>query len=142
MSDEKKYVLFYDGVCGLCNSSVNLIIENERDAIINFSPLQSDYAKSILSQFPQTDNIDSLILFDIQENSIESKSKAVFTICKYLKWPFKAGYYFRFIPTFITDFFYDLVAASRYKIFGKYDSCKLPDAKIKDRFIGDPVFNS
>jgi len=126
-------VIIFDGVCNLCNGFVQHIIKNDKKAIFKFATLQSAIAQELLKNNQDFTQIDTVIL--IRNKVVFIKSKAVFEIAKLLK-----GYYlllipFSILPTFITDFCYDLVAKYRYKLFGKKATCMLPSQAIKNRFL-------
>lgn len=128
-----KKVLFFDGVCSLCNSSVDFIIKRDKDNIFYFSPLQSDYAKKALPK-EITENLNTLVF--LENGNIYLKSRAVFKILAYIK----VGYWsylriFRFLPTVFTDLIYSLVSKYRYKIFGRRNECRLPTKEEQEKFI-------
>jgi len=129
-----KSVIFFDGVCNLCNGAVNFIIDRDSDNKYMFSSLQSTEAKEILAQKNiNTDDLYSIILLD--NGKVYSKSEAVLMIAKNLGSPWKYLYYFRFIPVSIRDFIYALVAKYRYSWFGKRDVCRIPTSDLKSKFL-------
>lgn len=130
----EKTVVFFDGVCNLCNSSVQFIIKRDRKNKLFFASLQSDYAiKNLPSTLSDNDALKSIILKE--GSKIKTKSSAVLTISKTLSgfWPFL--YIFMIIPKFIRDGIYDFIARNRYKWFGKKDHCMIPSPELKGRFI-------
>lgn len=130
-------ILFYDGYCGLCNGSVNFILDKDKKATMKFAPLQSDVAQEILSDFPETKDLDSLMLYDKDLKKVFYKSKAVLKIAKYLGGVYSLAGIFWIIPNFIRDAIYDFVAKNRYKWFGKYDTCRMPQGNVKERMLGE-----
>ncbi|MFY0652028.1 MAG: thiol-disulfide oxidoreductase DCC family protein [Cyclobacteriaceae bacterium] len=131
----KQPVVLYDGVCNFCNSSVNFILRHEKTSELQFAALQSEYGQKLLAEHDEkVQDYDSIILLD--ENGLSKKSKAAFKIAKSLKAPWSYLSIFRFLPRFIADFFYDLIAQNRYRIFGKTDACMVPTADIRSRFLG------
>lgn len=135
-TDEVKHpVIFFDGVCNLCNSSVNFIIKRDKKAQFRFSSLQGDFAKSNLPKYLVSENaLQSLVLRRV-EKTIVTKSTAALTIVKDLSGLWPLLYLFIIIPPFIRNFVYDLVAKNRYRMFGKRDACMIPTKELKDRFI-------
>ena len=132
--DFGKGIVLYDGVCNFCNSSVNFIIRNEKSDVLKFAALQSDLGLQILESFRlNTSDFDSIVYVD--DNGVLEKSRAAFRIASFLKPPLSALSVFRFLPSFLTNFIYDLVAKNRYKIFGKSDQCMLPSPEIRGRFL-------
>ncbi len=131
---ESKSVIFFDGVCNLCNGAVNFIIDRDSENKYMFSSLQSAEAKEILSpKNINPDELHSIILLD--DGKVYSKSEAVLKIAKNLGSPWKFFYYFRFIPVGIRDFIYDIVARYRYSWFGKRDVCRIPTPDLKAKFL-------
>lgn len=132
-SIEQDPVIFFDGVCNLCNASVNFIIKRDRKAHFKFSSLQSDYAKEILpEELVRSNKLPSLILHD---QSLKIKSTAALTIARSLNGLWPLLYIFIIIPPFIRHFFYDIIATNRYRWFGKKDECMIPTPELRDRFI-------
>ena len=127
-------IILFDGICNFCNSSVNFIIKRDKKNYFKFSPLQSEYSKIILKQnnFP-LENFESIILFE--NNKIYQKSTAALRIAKQLSGLWKLSYMFIIFPSFISDFFYDIIAKKRYKYFGKRELCMIPDEKVKGKFL-------
>lgn len=123
-------VLYYDGVCALCNHIVKLILKNLHQCPIYITPLQGNYASKNLTQPVKP---DSIIFY--YNNTYYYKSKAVFEIIKLLHPRVSWLAWFRILPVKLTDFFYDAVARYRYKIWGKYSVCPLPPAHLKHLFI-------
>lgn len=132
-SDEYQIILF-DGVCNFCNSSINFIIDHDPEKHFKFAPLQSDFGQKILRQFNKnTEDFDSVIL--LKNNQLYQKSAAALEITKHLSGFWKYLTIFRILPTFILNFFYDIVAKNRYRIFGKSDACRMPTPDLKERFL-------
>ncbi len=128
-------VIIYDGVCHLCNATVNFIIRHERESVLKFSPNQSDFAKDLLAQagMPAIDP-DSIIFVNCGEVFI--CSDAVIRIAPHLKWPWSMARFMVILPRRLRDWLYRIVADNRYRLFGKADACIMPDKSIKGRFIG------
>lgn len=122
-------IIFYDGLCGLCDKSVQFVLKHDKKQLFKFATLQSEYAKQMLGSLKE----DSFVLFE--NNAIYTRSTAALRTAKHLRglWPLLYG--FIIIPTFIRDGVYRFIARNRYKWFGKYDSCKIPDAATRSRFI-------
>ena len=130
----QKPLLLFDGVCNLCNSSVQSVIKYDTKKQFLFASLQSDAAKEILLQFGETNlKLDSVIL--IYNNKIYSKSSAILKITQLLGGFYSLNIIFYSIPKFIRDKMYDYVAKNRYKWYGKRESCMLPNEELKNRFL-------
>lgn len=126
-------VIFFDGVCNLCNASVMFIIKRDRYKHFKFSSLQSDFAaKTLPESLTKRASLQSLVLLD---NKILVKSTAALTIAKKLSGLWPVFYVFVVIPPFIRHSVYDLIAKNRYRWFGKKDQCMIPTPELKERFI-------
>jgi predicted DCC family thiol-disulfide oxidoreductase YuxK len=131
---EGKSIIFFDGVCNLCNSSVNFIIKHDEKKQFLFASLQSDAAKEILLQYNSKKiNLDSIVLLD--NGKLYEKSTAALRISKHLNNGLFLLYIFIIIPTFIRDYLYNYIAKNRYKWYGKKDSCMIPTKDLKSRFL-------
>jgi predicted DCC family thiol-disulfide oxidoreductase YuxK len=126
-------VVLFDGVCKLCNGSVHFILRNDRKGRMKFAPLQSDYGLVVLKEHGKhSDPMDSIML--LEGARLTGKSTAIIRISKYLGGAWPLCMIALVIPRFIRDFMYDIIAKKRYRWFGKYDTCRLPDAEFEDRF--------
>ena len=134
MIEEKKIIVLFDGVCNLCNGLVNFIIKRDRKAIIKFAPLQSNIAGEIL-QNHQFNNQELNSVIVLINDKIYTKSTAAILLIKELGGVWKAFYLLIYIPKFIRDFVYTLISKSRYKIFGKKNSCMIPTSETASRFL-------
>jgi predicted DCC family thiol-disulfide oxidoreductase YuxK len=123
-------VIFYDGVCALCNSSVQFVIKRDRKKRFRYAALQSDYAQKVLGKEV---SFDSFVLW--HEGKLYRKSTAAFKVLWLLGGFWTLGYVAIIVPSFIRNGVYDWVARNRYKWFGKYDSCPLPTAEQRALFL-------
>lgn len=126
-------IILFDGVCNLCNSSVQFIIKWDPNGYFSFAPLQEEAGKKLLATHHIKTNMDSLIL--ISNNTFYQKSSAALEICRHLQGGWKLLYAFKLIPRFIRDPLYTYIAKNRYKWFGKKTSCMIPTAENKKRFL-------
>ncbi len=129
----KHKIILFDGVCNLCNSSVNLIIKHDKKDVFRFASLQSDFGQNILSKFNLDSNItDSIVLID--GNHCYIKSSAALRISKNMSGFYPLLFGFIIIPTFIRNWVYDYVAKNRYKWYGKKESCMIPTLELQEKF--------
>lgn len=136
MIDSKQPIVFFDGVCNLCNTSIQRILKQERKPIFKFAPLQWEEAQKIMSSKGlDPAKMDSILL--LKNGKIYQKSRAIFRIAHTLKFPYPLLYIFWIIPYPIRDFFYDIIARNRYKWWGQKEACMLPQPEWKDRFLGN-----
>lgn len=131
---KENHLLLYDGVCHLCNNTVQFILKNEANHQINFASLQSELGKKLCERYKiDPAKVDSIIYF--KKDRVYTKSTAALWLCIDLKFPFNLISSFILFPEPIRNFVYDYIAKNRYKWFGKSDSCILPDEKFKNRFL-------
>lgn len=129
--EEKRFILFYDGDCGLCSRSVRFILKNESDERINFSALQSDFSSKFLGNYDiESSNLTTLYFYS--KGNVYSKSHAILALIPFLKWYISICYLGYLIPRFILDFFYDSIAKNRKRLFSS--TCDL-SGYSKSRFI-------
>ncbi|MEP2024600.1 MAG: DCC1-like thiol-disulfide oxidoreductase family protein [Reichenbachiella sp.] len=133
-NSEIAHLVLYDGVCTFCNSSVNFILDHERNASLHFTPLQSEKGQAILEQYSLPLNYTDSLLY-VNNGELSTHAMAAFRIARYLKTPWNWISIFRVFPSFLTNFFYNLVAKHRYKLMGQADTCILPSPDVKDRFL-------
>jgi len=130
IKNQLEYIVFYDGICGLCNDAVQFIIKHDRKTKFHFCAIQNSEAfinKELIS------TANSLVLFE--KGKYYFRSDAVLRIIKQLNSPWYLLYFFIIVPKVFRDNTYDFIANNRYKWFGKFDTCIVPDKKIKDRFL-------
>lgn len=133
MIDEKKIILF-DGVCNFCNFCVNLVIKRDKKDIFRFAALQSKEAKELFGKFKfDSTSIDTFIL--IAGEKFYAKSTAALMVCKELSGLLKLIYRLIVLPIFFRDFFYDLIARNRFKLFGRRNSCRVPTEAEREKFL-------
>lgn len=130
-----KKIILFDGVCNLCNGSVNFLIRRDFKKVFIFSPLQSNFGKLLVEELNVPKKIDSIIL--VIDNKYYIKSDAVIEIIKELKWYWRMLNILKILPRKFRNLLYDFIASNRYKWFGKRNKCMIPTEDIKSRFIED-----
>jgi predicted DCC family thiol-disulfide oxidoreductase YuxK len=133
-------IIFYDGLCGFCNALVRVLARLDRKASIHFSPIEGALGASVLARHPELSFIETAFVLDSDEKGNErvtSKTGMLSRVSEYLGWPEKILLLpFKIIPRTIGDKLYDLVARNRYRFFRRYDTCPIPPANLRSRFIG------
>ncbi len=126
-------IILFDGVCNFCNASINFVIDHDVERRFRFASLQSEIGQRILTENSRSvSDFDTVLL--IREGKLVEKSTAALEIARYLRgWTWL--YTFRFIPRFIRDAIYNLIAKNRYNIFGKSESCRIPTPEERSLFI-------
>ncbi|MDF2961289.1 MAG: yuxK [Paenibacillus sp.] len=128
-------VILFDGVCRFCNGWVQFLIRHDKADVFRFSPIQSDYAQSLMDFNRTADTTpDSVIL--VQQGTVYTHSSAVLHIFKRLGGLWALLYILILIPRPVRDGIYRWIAKRRYKLFGKYESCMMPTESVKRKFIG------
>ena len=132
----KHPILLFDGVCNLCNHSVQFCIDNDTNGKIHYASLQSDIGQTYLAKFKMsTTDLNSVIL--IEGDRFYTNSDAPLHLVKYFdKKIWRLFNVFFIVPKFIRDAIYSYIAKNRYKWFGKQESCRLPTPELKSRFLG------
>ncbi|WP_462224775.1 thiol-disulfide oxidoreductase DCC family protein [Flavobacterium sp.] len=134
LPNDKKIILF-DGVCNLCNSSVQYVIQRDKKDEFRFVALQSDLGQKIIKHIGiASKNIDSIVLY-LPGIAYYYKSSAVIEIAKSLQGFFNYGMLFRLLPNALRDVVYDYIARNRYKWYGKKESCMIPTPELKAKFL-------
>lgn len=132
---ENKKIILFDGVCNLCNSAVQFVIQHDTKDVFRFVALQSELGQEILKHIGiNPKNIDSIILYE-PGVAYYYKSSAAIKIAQNLDgfWHFETV--FRIIPTAIRNQLYDYIAKNRYKWYGKQESCMIPSPELKAKFL-------
>ena len=133
-------IVLYDGVCGLCNRSVQFLLKHDKRRHFRFASLQSDFAVKVLGRHgldpKDLDTVHVVENYDQPDERVLQRSDAVLRAGRELGgiWGASASVA-RIIPRPIRDVVYRFVATNRYRMFGKYDTCMLPDPSQRSRFL-------
>ncbi len=127
-----KPIIFFDGVCSLCNGFVDFIFKFDKKEKLLVASLQGQSAKEKLSD-EYIDDMNTIVL--LMDGEIYTKSQAVLKAVKLFGLPWSLLSVFLIVPAFIRDFIYKKVSKNRYKLFGKKDSCRMPTQSEKERFL-------
>jgi len=126
-------LLVFDGVCVLCSGTVQSVLRHERAPDFRFTPVQSALGQRVLAALGQPlDGNDSMVVIDGGRYFL--KSDAVVQVARHLKAPRSWAALIRFLPRRLRDGLYDRLARNRYRLFGRYESCMLPDPALRERF--------
>lgn len=133
---KEQAIILFDGVCNLCNRSVQTVIRFDKKNSFQFASLQSNRGQALLKQHGLSEKeLSSFVL--IQHNKAITRSSAALTVARQLSGPIKILYAFMIVPAFIRDGVYNIIARNRYKWFGKQDTCMIPSPELKARFLND-----
>lgn len=130
-------VIFFDGVCGLCNRFVDFVIKRDSGRIFRFSPLQGKNFEELRGKYPWVEGQNSIVvLFRIVNRDVVFfRSRAVFFILNELGGGWKILSILKVIPAPITDLVYRIISKIRYRLFGKKESCRLPTPEERTVFL-------
>jgi len=133
--DKDKKIIFFDGVCNLCNSAVQFIIKHDKNDCFRFATLQGATGQKFISDRNiDTTQVDSIILVE-PDVAYYTKSEAALKIGKNFGGAWKLLWVFEQLPTAFNDFVYDYIAKNRYKWYGKKDACMIPTPELKAKFL-------
>lgn len=133
--EKSKKLILFDGVCNLCNSSVQFAIKHDKNNTFMFAALQSDVGKEIIKNYNiNTAKIDSILLYT-PDKGVDYKSTAALKIAYHLGFPINFMVIFFIIPPFIRNWVYNFIAKNRYKWYGKKESCWIPTPELKSKFL-------
>lgn len=126
-------IILFDGICNLCNKSVQFILKRDPEGNFQFASMQSEAGEKLLKHYGFNGEIKSIILID--HGKVFRKSSAALRIAGKLQGFWKLLVVFQIIPPFLRDLIYDYIAKNRYRWFGKKESCMLPSPEWKKRFL-------
>lgn len=127
-----KRIIFFDGVCTLCNKGVDFIIKKDKKNAFYFASLQSDLFSKVAEQ-NNLRQLDYVVLYD--RGKLYTKSRAVLEIARIIGGFYSLFYAFIIIPGFIRNAVYQKIAKNRYKWFGKKNTCRIPTKDERSRFL-------
>ncbi len=131
---KNKTVILFDGVCNLCNSAINFVIDKDTNNNFHFASLQSEFGQALLTYFEKdTTDFDSMIVYE--NGKIKTKSTAALRIAAGLSGNWRFFSVFKIIPAFLRNEVYNIVAKNRYKWFGQKNECRIPTPELKAKFI-------
>jgi predicted DCC family thiol-disulfide oxidoreductase YuxK len=132
---QNKKIILFDGMCNLCESSVQFVIKYDTRDQFRFVALQSDLGKKIINHIGiNSKNIDSVILYN-PGVAYYYKSNAALQIARSLGGFFHFGTLFKIIPTGLRNVLYDYIAKNRYQWYGKKENCLVPTSELKAKFL-------
>ena len=130
---DKNNIVFFDGVCNVCDKTVDFVLKYDKDQRFSFASLQSEFAQNFFLEHKMNVSLDTIVVF--KDGDFLKRSKAMLYILKNLNGsPRILGAILSLFPHFISDSFYALFAKNRYRIFGKREVCKVPTKEVLSRF--------
>jgi predicted DCC family thiol-disulfide oxidoreductase YuxK len=129
-------IIFFDGICGLCNRTVDFVLREDREENFLYSPLQGETFKCLTRNHPEALNADSIfVLRRGQKEILLQRSDAFLYILENLPRYRGLALIGKRFPKRIRDSLYRLIAATRYRIWGQLDSCRIPSPEEKAKFL-------
>ena len=125
-------IVFFDGVCNLCQGSVRYLIKHDKKGVLKFASLQGNYAKDFVIE-TEIQSMQSILFFD--GKMLYKKSTAVLKLSRFLGGRHQVLLLGYILPRFVRDWLYNIVAKNRYRWFGKKDQCMLPFKGFENRFL-------
>ena|SRR5438132_352884 len=129
-----KYIILFDGVCNLCNGSVQFVVKRDKKKQFLFGSLQGKTGQAYLHKFNLSANVFNSFML-VEDDQVYTRSTAALRVLKHLGGVWQLLYAFIIIPKFIRDAVYKLIAANRYKWFGKKDQCRVPTPEERAWFL-------
>lgn len=127
-------IILFDGVCNLCNASINFIIDRDPQSHFRFAALQSEAGQALLERYNQKNSdFDSIVL--LKDGRIYQKSDAALEIARGMNGLWSWLYVFKILPRFLRNALYDFIARNRYRWFGRMDACRIPTPELRARFL-------
>jgi predicted DCC family thiol-disulfide oxidoreductase YuxK len=137
---EGRAVLLYDGVCGLCNGFVRLLLRHDKLDKLRYAPLQSALGCEILVRFGEHSFPDGVVLItDVltSQERLYRRSDAVAAALQLLSTPWRLlGRALTLVPGPLREWGYGIVARLRYRVFGRYTTCPVPAPNQRSRLLG------
>lgn len=133
MQSPAQAIIFFDGVCNLCNASVQRVLRNDAQRYFRLASLQSDFTTQFFQTHGFTGKVDSIILYE--HGVFYTHSTAVLRIAGKLQFPYPLFRILYVFPRFLRDPVYNLVARKRYRWFGKRESCMIPRPEWRSLFL-------
>ena len=130
-TSSSEQILFFDGYCTICNSSVNLLMRLDKQRVFKYASLQSRKAEELLNKLHEI-GMDSVVLY--KEQKIYTESDALAEIALSLSWPWRFFNYIKYLPKPLRDWGYRLVANNRYLFFRKRNECRIPTEEERSLF--------
>lgn len=138
--DGQRTVILFDGVCNLCNASVQFIIRRDTKRHFLFASLQSEAGQRLLKEtgLPHFDFDTFVVVEQAEDDSLVhmyTRSDAAIQVVSRLRWPWPLARIVRWVPRKIRDGAYGWVSRNRYRWFGKRQTCMIPTLDIQERFL-------
>ena len=128
-------LVFYDGVCGMCDRTVQFLLEEDRAQTLKFAALQGDTAKQRADLPAGLNSVAFVENHGTAREQIYYRSEAVLRMLDQVGGFWRVVSWLRIIPRPLRDVVYDAIAQRRYQWFGRFDICRIPSPELRARFL-------
>lgn len=132
--DDPSHILLFDGVCNLCNSTVNFLIKRDKKQLFTFASLQSNTGQALLAKFGLPQAAFHSFVY-VKGDKYYQRSGAMLRVLRDLGGIWTLAAVFLLVPPFVRNFFYKIIARNRYRWFGKKNECMIPTPELRKRFL-------
>jgi predicted DCC family thiol-disulfide oxidoreductase YuxK len=127
-------LLLFDGVCGMCNQFVQVMLDLDKSGAFTYAPLQGETAARLRSLHPEIpETLDTIVY--LEGGQVFLYSSALLNASRHLPGILSVGPVFLWIPRPIRDLIYKFVAVNRYRVWGTVESCRIPEPGQMERFL-------
>ena len=138
-TDSQHPIVLYDGVCGLCNRLNQFLLKRDKHDRLRFASLQSDFSKELLQRHGRNPDDLNTVYVVLDQGTLSERllfrSDAILHVLSVVGGIWKLSALGKLLPKFLRDPIYNLVAANRYQVFGKSESCMLPEPRHRAKFL-------
>jgi predicted DCC family thiol-disulfide oxidoreductase YuxK len=129
---KNQHIVFFDGVCGLCNRAIDFLMRHDKRKVLLFAPLQGTTAAALLPP-GEAAALSSMVYYS--KGKLSYRTRAILNLLWDMGGWWTLTAIFRIFPPFLRDIFYNWMASSRYKWFGKKETCRIPTVEERARFL-------
>ena len=138
-TEDMQRVLLYDGVCALCNGLVRFVLKRDRRDVYRFAPLQSAIAAEILERHgrdpTQLNTMYLIHNYGTPREKLSSRGRGALRVLRGLGGRWRACIVLEVLPSFVLNLGYHIVARSRYRLFGRLETCPVPPPEHRAKFL-------
>jgi predicted DCC family thiol-disulfide oxidoreductase YuxK len=131
---EMRAIIVFDAECLLCSANAQFLLNRDRRGHFLLASMQGEAGTALYRRFG-IDPADPDTLIVVEGDRVRRDSDAILAIWAGLGWPWRAATMFRLVPRVLRDLVYRWVARNRYRLFGRRDTCWLPDPAFRDRML-------
>ena len=132
-------VLLYDGTCGFCAESVQLVLRHDRRGALQFAALDSSFGRAVLARHPEIAAVDSMLWYEPAlggaSERLLTRSAAALRVARYLGGAWRLATVAGLMPRFFRDSLYRLVARHRHRLTRGGQQCLVPSPDQRARFL-------